>query len=100
MLRQAMATSRPPTLSARFDERLSQRLPRPRRRLTAKRRAGLAAYSVAAVAISVGLMRWADIEWRLLAAALGTPIAFATVACRRCVVLAWRMVSTAAKVSA
>ena len=90
MLRQAMATSRPPTLSERFDERLWQRLPQ--RRLSAKRRAGLAAYAFAAVAISVGLMRWATIDWRLMLVALGAPFAFTAMACRRCVSLAWRVV--------
>ena len=91
MLRQAMTASRPPMLSARFDERLAQRLPR--RRLTTKWRAGLTAYALAAAAISVGLMRWAAIDWRLMLVALGAPIAFAVMACRRCVTLAWRMVS-------
>lgn len=87
MLRQAMATSRPPTLSAGFDERLSERLPA--RRLSGRRRAGLTAYSVAAVATSVGLMRWAAIDWPLMLAALAAPVGLATIACRRCISLAY-----------
>ena len=85
MLRQAMTVSPPPMLSTGFDERLSQRLPG--RRLTARRRAGLTAYALVAVAISVGLMRWAAIDWRLMLVALGAPIAFAAITCRRCVTL-------------
>ena len=91
MLRQAMATSRPPTLSARFDERLSARLSS--HRLSGRRRAGLTAYALIAVAVSVGLMRWAAIDWRLMLAALAAPVGLATISCRRCVALAWRAVS-------
>jgi hypothetical protein len=92
MLRQAMTASLPPMLSAGFDERLAQRLPG--RRLTARRRAGLTAYALAAVAISVGLMRWAAIDWRLMIVALAAPIAFAAMACRRCVTLALTLSSS------
>ena len=90
ILRQTMATSPAPMLSARFDERLSQRLAG--RRLISSRPAGLTAYALAAVAISVGLMWWAAIDWRLMLVALGAPIAVATMACRRCVRLVWRAV--------
>jgi hypothetical protein len=90
MLRRAMATSRPPTLSAQFDDRLAAGLPAAR--LSGKRRAGLTAYAVVAVAISVGLMRWAAIDWRLMLAALAVPPTLAIVACRRCMTLVWRRV--------
>ena len=90
MLRQAMATSPAPMLSARFDERLSQRLPT--RRLRDRRRTGLTAYALTAIAISVGLMWWAAIDWWLMLVALGAPVAIATLVCRRCVTLAWRVV--------
>jgi hypothetical protein len=91
MLRQAMATSPSPTLSARFDERLSARLSA--RRLSGRRRAGLTAYALGAGAISVGLMRWAAIDWPVMLAAVAAPVAVATLACRRCLTLAWRSIS-------
>ena len=73
LLRESMAAAPPPTLTPTFTQRVTARL-RPRR-LSAGARRTLRLYAVAAVAVSIAVMRSQGVEWSLIAASLAVPAA-------------------------
>ena len=70
-----------PTLSPDFDRRVLRQA-RPRRLSRPSIRA-LACYAAFALAISIWTMRWADIEWPLVAASAVVPVVVVATAFRR-----------------
>lgn len=73
LLRESMAASPPPALPPTFTERVTTRL-RPRKLRPEAKRA-LRLYTLAATALSVGVMAGLGLPWTLVAAALAVPAA-------------------------
>jgi hypothetical protein len=81
LLRGVFAAVAVPKLSASFERRLARHVRR--RELTSAGRGALAAYAVAALALSIWAMRSASLEWSLIAAAILTPAALTAATLRR-----------------
>lgn len=82
-LRQCFAEIPPPAVSGRFDQRLYKRL-HPPTRLSRNDRLVLGLYAVAALTISVWLMRCQTIGWLIVAFSVILPLAITyTINCAR-----------------
>lgn len=68
LLRESMEADAPPTLTPTFTQRVTTRL-RPRQ-LSPRARRALRFYALAAVVVSVVVMRSQSVEWYLIAASL------------------------------
>lgn len=77
LLRESMDAVRPPTLPPTFTERVTMRL-RPRQ-LSAGARRALRLYALAAVVVSVVVMRSQGVEWRLIAISLAVTAAIGAI---------------------
>lgn len=77
LLRESMGSAPPPTLPPTFSQRVTERL-RPRAPSARARRA-LRLYALAAVVISVAVMRGLNVEWSLIAASLAVTAAIAAI---------------------
>lgn len=82
LLRQSLESSPPPELPPTFNDRIAARL-RPRR-LDAGARRTLRLYTLAAIALSVGVMASLGVPWHLIAVALAVPAALG-------ILLRWRL---------
>ena len=76
LLRQTMARTPVPSLSSHFDRKLEKRLRTPAR-LSFRARLTLAVYALAALVLSVWLMRHESIEWSLVILAVLAPLVWA-----------------------
>ena len=77
LLRESMSSAPPPTLTPTFTQRVTERL-RPRAPSALARRA-LRLYALAAVVVSVAVMRSLRVEWSLIAASLAVTAAIAAI---------------------
>jgi type VI protein secretion system component VasF len=81
LLREMLAATPPPALSAAFDQRLKRRL-RPRR-MSAAGRLILAGYALFALMFSIWAMRSQSIDWSVIAIAILAPLMVAAVVSRQ-----------------
>lgn len=77
LLRESMNTAAPPALTPTFTQRVTARL-RPRQ-LSAGARRALRFYALAAVVISVAVMRSQGVEWSLIAISLAVTAAIGAI---------------------
>ena len=73
LLRESMNAAAPPTLTPTFTQRVTTRL-RPRQ-LSARAKRALRFYALAAVVVSVAVMRSQGVEWSLIAVSLAVTAA-------------------------
>jgi hypothetical protein len=77
LLRESMNAAAPPALTPTFTQRVTARL-RPRQ-LSAGARRALLFYALAAVVVSVAVMRSQGVEWSLIAASLAVTAAIGAI---------------------